>query len=423
MSIPDDQLREESQLLEPAFSAADPTPDQPGMHALIVGVSRYPNLPLPGAELTRHQERYGLGLSQLSCAAKTCKQIYDWLTSHAAHLSVPLVTCRLLLAPSETELTDFGSFSGGRMDARLDSFLRAAKAWRADCASDSRNVAFFYFAGHGFERKRGEQVLILEDVGDGLGGRLSKGVEVSNLVQGMAPSRDYPEIARTQLFFFDACRLPLVDGYRWEEEVCQEVWGVPVVATDERDTMQFFTTKPGLAAYAFRDKHTLFGQAFLECLEGAGAELASSQHWQVSVPSLNRGLAYQLRRMLEHEEVVRQSHMFSGSAEPFVIATLDTAPEVDLRVEVIPSEYAEVLQVAMHNPATGEQELLGPPIAPNPLLRRARAGRYIVTARGPGAEPVLSAEALDPPFGSWLFSSQQSSRTERPDDETTDADK
>ena len=63
---------------------------EPGLHALIIGVSRYRYLPAEGARRTERQQRYGLGLSQLSCGARTARLFYDWLLDAQHRLPVPL---------------------------------------------------------------------------------------------------------------------------------------------------------------------------------------------------------------------------------------------------------------------------------------------------------------------------------------------
>jgi hypothetical protein len=52
---------------------------KPGVHALIIGISNYPNLPAAGEQRTEQQKRYGLGLSRLTSAAATGFLIYQWL--------------------------------------------------------------------------------------------------------------------------------------------------------------------------------------------------------------------------------------------------------------------------------------------------------------------------------------------------------
>lgn len=393
-----DVLAEESALFEPIYRATGQPPHQPGLHALIIGISRYAYLPAPGQEPTGMQQRFGLGLQQLTCAATSGFRVYKWLLDHQADLALPLLTCRLLLVPTTEELASVDGLNDVASDARRESVLRAAKAWRADAAVQATDQTLFYFAGHGFERKRGDQVLILEDCGNALGGRLSNAIEASNLVNGMAPHDEYERIAMQQLFIFDACRLPLTEGYRWEEDVCSEVWSVPVVASDRRAAAEFYTTAPGNAAFAIRNEQTIFSRALLACLEGAGAEELYGQ-WYVTVESLNRGLWYQIKRIAEKENIELPRFQVRRAGENTVLINLYEPPEVPVEVCIDPEDAAEGTELTIDN-LRATSRVFGPPVEPHPLAINLKAGTYVLTACL-GGTPYQQANSLAPPSGNW----------------------
>src|SRR5262245_32180887 len=70
----------------------------PGFHALIIGISAYPNLIRAGQPALAD-----LGLEQLAAPAITAYRIYRWLVQNAVGLPIPLHTVRLLLVPSAVE--------------------------------------------------------------------------------------------------------------------------------------------------------------------------------------------------------------------------------------------------------------------------------------------------------------------------------
>src|SRR4051794_12235067 len=72
--------------------------DGPGLHALLIGVSKYPHLRGGDDEA---EETYGLG--QLVSPARTVRDLADLLLRDRASLSPPLKTCRLLVSPSTSE--------------------------------------------------------------------------------------------------------------------------------------------------------------------------------------------------------------------------------------------------------------------------------------------------------------------------------
>ena len=134
------------------FDARAALTGQPGMHALVVGVSAYPHL-AGGADPVA--DPWGMG--QLTSTASSAHMIFEWLK--AAQLSVPLATCRLLLSPSPGE----AALSGVAEPATVDNLLREADAWRRDASTNRDNATLFYFAGHGIQRTKEDAVLCLQD--------------------------------------------------------------------------------------------------------------------------------------------------------------------------------------------------------------------------------------------------------------------
>ena len=163
-----------------------------GLHALIVGVSHYPHLPDGGG--TPAEKSYGMG--QLSSTSLTAYKMYRWLLENKDLLPVPLATIRLLLSPSEGELKIEPSIqellqSNKAKLSTKDNFVLEAKAWRSDARTSEDNVTFFYFAGHGVQRKKDDAVMLLRDFGyPAIGGSLANAAAMENLFYGMAPPQD-----------------------------------------------------------------------------------------------------------------------------------------------------------------------------------------------------------------------------------------
>src|SRR5262245_19377199 len=72
---------------------------QPTLHAFIVGVSNYPNLPVRVERL----EPPHLGMLRLNAAAMTAYRLAKWLVDRRDHLTVPLASCRVLLSATAAE--------------------------------------------------------------------------------------------------------------------------------------------------------------------------------------------------------------------------------------------------------------------------------------------------------------------------------
>jgi hypothetical protein len=395
MSATQAELAGEASLFLPQYRAPAYPISQPGVHALIVGVSRYRYLPRPDVEPDAHQQSYGLGLAQLTCAALSGHNVYRWLLDADSRLPLPLSTCRVLLSAQDEEAANRSQLSDFQDGASLQNFLLAATAWRADVARNDQNIGIFYFAGHGFERRRSDHVLVLDDVGEGIGSRLAKCVEVSNLVNGMAPSTAYPTMGLQQLFFFDSCRLPVPDAAKWEDKECSQIWDVPTVAADARSAMEFSTAKPGVAAFAIRDEETIFSRALIECLTGGAGEWVGDR-WQVNVSSLHRNLGFHLAQIASREQIDIQAHVFKGPSDPFRIVDLLDAPQAELLIEVDPEDLASSVRVEFQDFTNGGSTFsVGPPIVPHPLATQIRAGKYLIVTTGPnGSKPGLADLSL-----------------------------
>jgi hypothetical protein len=358
--------------------ARDELAGQAGLHALIVGVSGYRHLPAPKQAPTQAQLELGLGLEQLTAAARTGFLVYQWLLESAPSLSLPLATCRLLLVPAAADLA-VAELADSASDALLDTFLTAAADWRADAAENPESITFFYFAGHGLQRERGDHVLLLENFADGVGGsKLKNAVDTFSLVQGMAPSKKYPRIARRQLYFFDACRMPLSDSAQLEEERCAAVFDRPKIAKDDRVAPEYYTALPGMTAFAIPGAQTTFSKALLECLRGAAAEEVNDR-WCVTLESLNRALGERLGAVVkEYEE--KQMFRLDGWSENVILRYLDEPPDVDVEFEFVPDAAAPSAEVTV-NDLQRPAVTYGPPLHPHPFPASLRAGDYVVSAR------------------------------------------
>jgi hypothetical protein len=87
----------------------------------------------------------------------------------------------------------------------LTNLKEAAEAWRGAADGHADNTTLFYFAGHGIQRLVGDHVLLLHDFGR-IGPILDSTLDTTKLIGGMRLSPSYPNRARKQLYFFDACR-------------------------------------------------------------------------------------------------------------------------------------------------------------------------------------------------------------------------
>jgi hypothetical protein len=366
---------------------------QPGLHALIVGTSAYPHLP----KGTGKPALDSLGMSQLTSPARTGYEICDWLMRRKDRLPVPLATIRMLLAPSPTELRIEPKLSGMILPCTWSRFEHVAKEWRNDAGSNRGNMTFFYFAGHGVQRIRagrpgvqpGEHVLLLEDFGDGIGTLLAKAVNSTELIAGMAPSNKYPDIARTQLYFLDSCRITPKKFREYEDMPTGAFWDIyERLEIDDRVNPIFYTAVPGRTSFGLKGDQTIFSKALLQCLNGGAGMALDDDHqdqerWGISIDSLNATLQYHIDQINKKMPGARQEFKVDGlgTGSHLIIHRLDAPPLIDIVLEVDPEKACSVIRVRVLNDQDDPIRELPVPLQPHPYKVSLPAGLYRVSAK------------------------------------------
>ena len=367
------------------------------LHALMVGVSAYPHL-LGGDGV---EAGHGYGMRQLSAPAASAVALRHWLEATSARLTVPLGSVRTLLSPSPTETaTDSGLVARSR-GATWDDLSVAAQEWRKDCEENPDSIALFYFAGHGVQRTRSDSVLLLSDFADRTGNPLLRAVDVNNLFGGMAPTAARKGMARTQLWFIDACRVLPTEFAKFETLQATDVFEVELSERDERCAPIYFGAIPGGSAYSAGGGRTLFCRALLESLEHAGGVRKQGQGcWEVTTGSLLAGLQAEIAQ-INSEKGADQKIWDGGQMEDpdRAIVSLVGVPEVPVSLEVAPATAAGRVTVSVRDLA-GNPKLGPAALTPNPFATRWTAGTYLVqTSPGlPGVEPDLQVR---PPRCDW----------------------
>jgi hypothetical protein len=348
-------------------------PGEPGVHALLIGVSAYPHL--EGGAEEPAPDTFGMG--QLTAAASTAVKLFRWLESHSDDLTVPLATCRLLVAPSDNE----AKAPAGAGRPVLDELRRAAASWRRDVASDEENVAFLYFAGHGVQRSKDDAIAVLEDFGDRSSDvALGKAISTKSVFDGMTVSDTFPRMPGTQLYFIDACRIQPDQFRRFANMEPTPVFDAEASATDLRCAPMFLAAAPGSNAYGIPGDSTLFGKALLRCLNGgAGDEIEGDDGsiiWQITARSLEAALDKCVKQLSEDYETEQQCILGGNPLRlDTMLARLTAIPNVDLVIEVLPSAASgttaiEILDEDDHGQA------LPSPLTPHPYTCTWPAGYY-----------------------------------------------
>ena len=357
----------------------------PGVHAFVVGVSDYPFLPAAPVGVQPHH----YGIAPLTSAALGAFAFYKWLINPQTELPLPLVTCRLLLAPSALELANDPSVATvGAARPALNNFLSDAAAWRTDASSSPDSISIFYFAGHGVQRNLDDSVLLLEEFGNGIGGPLVNGVDVRNLFYGMAPSTTRPDIANTQLYFIDACRNMPEIFTNFETLQPTQIFPVELSGRDNRRAPIFHASIAGTTALGLRGRQTLFSKAVIDCLVNDAADLEEvngQERWVISVHRLAKALDIKIAD-LNREFGGDQECGFGGIPKDAQICNLQATPTVDVQLEIDPDLAVSETTIEVRD-EMGAPVAVPNPLAPHPYTCRWPAGMYSIGATVPIGNP------------------------------------
>lgn len=321
--------------------------DKPGTHALIVGVSHYP---------TGELATYDFRLPQLSSTALTACKVFSWLKEWQDRLKTPLVTCRLLLSPSQIEEEDIKMYLRNLPDpypATRENFEKAAYGWLEDANSHEENITFFYFAGHGAGLTDKDTIILLQDFGSNRYKPFDGAVDTQNLVLCMKDM-----LARTQLYFIDSCRVTREELRKFDIQVPQ-LCHPRIGGIEDRLAPVFYAALPGDVAHSIKGEQTYFGKALLECLKGGAAdrrrfeEFDGKKCWYISPKTLYDGLHRYINELNKEREPDQHQHFnvdgLGDKADNRIICFLDAAPQVDVVFRVKPIQALPFTKVNVLN--------------------------------------------------------------------------
>jgi Caspase domain len=297
-----------------------------GVHALIVGVSDYLNLPEAGEPSS--DETWNL--NKLSSPALSALKIFDFITKTG--LRLPLKTVRLLLSPSPAEVQVEPRLANATPTrASRDAFFKLAVEWRKDASNNPEDMTFFYFAGHGTQRGSEDSVLMLEDflTSDA---PLNECFEMHNLKSGMAPTATRPNIALTQFYFVDACMDRNAKLRSFLNPTVPPVFGIELSGKDKRAAPLIYSTVDGAFALGRSGKVSHFAEALTLALNrGAEEPDEETGQWPVTATTIKNALDFYYTKNNLGTLVTMGSLVGSP-----VIRYLAGPPDIDISVEVQP---------------------------------------------------------------------------------------
>ncbi|MFJ6760205.1 caspase family protein [Streptomyces sp. NPDC091273] len=294
--------------------------DGPRIHVLVIGVGLYRHLPggeepVPGGVLN---------LKQITSPPVSALQMAEWLANSLNHPEASFGTLEMLLSPAQPVSLNDDPPKEVSVPNRQE-VTRAFRAWKERCNTNERNVAIFYFCGHGVEKE--SQYLLLEDFGATADDLLENALDIRVAYDGMSRCR-----SKFQYFFIDACReIPFL--------LLKQLDGGPlklIVPTDEGErrlnSMLLIATPFGRRAFGKQGEVSRFTGALLDALKGSGARQINGR-WKVGCAGLHAAMSGHLRSddpyvfMAPEMRLIGQDPMHVCSSPPTVPVTIECDPD------------------------------------------------------------------------------------------------
>ena len=309
----------------------------PATHAIVIGVGHYPHLPGGGKRPVPRPA----GMGQLTSPPISARAIASWLVETLDYPAKPLASVALLL--SERTPKPFRHPKTG-VDipvklATIDNIELALTEWRGrgDAKPDQRLL--LYFCGHGMG-KGSDLALLASDYGEKPLNALDGAVDFRNFLMGMELS-----VAREQVYFIDACRVYsgtlLQAGKNNGRPIFQGDSAVSPVSPLRAPV--YYSTLAGSLAYARERKRSIFTDALLAGLNGAGAT-DSEGDWRVTAMRLKEALDFYLERALK--ELGRAQVPATDNSVPMELHYVRTEPTGTAIVTCNPSDARRLASLA-----------------------------------------------------------------------------
>ena len=296
---------------------------KPRMHALVAGVGAYKYLKDGDRPATVWP---GPDLGQLTSPPSSAEAVGRWLLENQTTDPVtPLGSLEMVVSPFMQ--LDTRQDGGIQVDVEVEAatmrgFQESFDRWYQRCDGNEKNVAFFYFTGHGIQKDT--LALLLNDVGESSLRFFDQAFDFDGLYDSMAACR-----AGVQCYFVDACRTR-PDKDKWEKVQPRQLLQAEFRPA-YRDAPKIFSTVEGDEAYGKPGECTEFTTALLAALDQCAAERSPRQDtWRVTTESIGKTI----RQLLERHSLLPALFQSDGSARGGAIRTLACRPLRAIPIEL-----------------------------------------------------------------------------------------
>lgn len=260
---------------------------QPSIHALLIGVGGYTQLPGDTTLQAKIHQQVGL-LQKLNSPPRSALEFANWLKTSANWVQ-DLDTIDLLISPDPSD-TAF-KLPANVLPATMTNIQAAFSTWENRCDLDKDNIAIFYFSGHGLQKA--DHYLLAEDFGANPNNPYLGAIKFDETRDNFHKVK-----AQTQCFFVDACRqlTPVMLQYEphgivlttrnWKAKDCLNDLTLKAAARYE----QAFGPQLSNTAATFGANNALgisyFTQALIRSLDGSAA-VREGKHWVIKTSEIS----------------------------------------------------------------------------------------------------------------------------------------
>jgi hypothetical protein len=302
-------------------------PNEPGVHVVLIGVGQFADA--QGASLLEDDTPRG-GFANLETPLHSVEAFAKWLELELNVADTPLHTIRALGSSANR------SSPLGLLAPTFDNIANDVGDWADDVNTHEDNLAIFYFCGHGL-RIGDMQFLLAEDFGSNHRAPFENAIEPEELANSMRKMK-----GRRQLFLIDACSTEVRFSERYKNvrtrTIVQEAQNENLAKSEQ---CLIRASKFGTRAFGFPNGPSLFMDAFLRAMKGAGAVSTQRRQWVIKTDMLRMALSWliQLRPEGFGQEVSYGGGTLSSNLS---FHALPGDPLVPVRVSCAPRDIEAV---------------------------------------------------------------------------------
>jgi hypothetical protein len=339
---------------------------EPGTHALVIGVGQYPHL-LGGDAPGQATD----GLRQLSSPPISARAMADWLLREYRCPGKELASLALLTSEPDTQpFVDPRTGAAHPVPtADIDTIVDAVKDWRQRGDTSTDNRLIFYFCGHGTSEGPDMALLARDFNLDDLN-PLKQALDFRQLVNGLQKNCR----ATQQIFFVDACRAgsDVLISQRGGGVFAGEVpllGGLRPIELPRCEAMTYYSTLAGDLSHARPESVSLFTEAVLRALRGAGGDDPTAV-WRVSTSRLHQAVDHFMKEPVFSGAVAGVQVPAVNAMPVFDVHELSGLPVVPVYVSCVPPDGNETAEfVCRQNGAEVSRRPVGQPDPNDPTGR------------------------------------------------------